>query len=91
MKRYKEEEAKKSIKWIFENSGKPVTEARELIQILFREQRERIEEEIQKIDDDERYHYPPADIFINAPLALIQTALSEKMNLLKKLYREIEE
>jgi hypothetical protein len=27
------------------------------------------------IDDDERYHYAPATVFENAPLALIQTTL----------------
>ena len=39
MKKYTEEEALGAIKWIIENSGKPVTEARELISTIFNQNR----------------------------------------------------
>lgn len=38
MKKYTEEEALGAIKWIIENSGNPVAEARELISTIFNEQ-----------------------------------------------------
>ncbi len=44
-----------------------------------------VEREIQAIDDDERYHYPSADVFTNAPLALIQTDMEGKMMVLKRI------
>jgi len=31
---------------------------------------------------DERLHYPPANVFVNAPLALIQVELTAKINIL---------
>lgn len=34
-----------------------------------------IKKRLAEIDADERYHYSPATVFENAPLALIQTAL----------------
>ena len=49
-----------------------------------------IDNEIEKIDDDDRYHYPEANVRTNAPLALIQTGLSEKMKLLYSLRYEVE-
>ena len=42
-----------------------------------------VEEEIAKIESDERYHYKPADVFINAPLALIQVSMAGQMHILK--------
>lgn len=48
-----------------------------------------VEEEIKKMEDaidaDERYHYAPADVFINAPLALIQVSLDSCITTLKTL------
>lgn len=49
-----------------------------------------VEDAIKDIDDDARYHYKPATIFDNAPLALHQTAQEAKMTLLKSLQKEIE-
>jgi len=50
-----------------------------------------IDDEIKKINDDERYHYPKTTIDINAPLALIQMGLSEKMIILKKVKSKLQE
>jgi len=36
-----------------------------------------------KIESDERLHYPPADVFSNAPLALIQTQLETEQRVLR--------
>ncbi len=36
------------------------------------------------IDEDERFHYPPATIEINAPLALIQYGMEIEMSLITK-------
>jgi hypothetical protein len=44
--------------------------------------RAEIEARIQQIWADERYHYPTATVFVNAPLALLQTALEEQMKIL---------
>ena len=41
--------------------------------------------EIKKIEDDERYHYPPANIQINAPLALIQLEFTSRIRALKQV------
>jgi hypothetical protein len=41
-----------------------------------------IKEFLAKVDADERYHYPPADISINAPLAFIQTELATEARVL---------
>ncbi len=35
-----------------------------------------------KIDADERYHYPPADTDVNAPLALVQVSMAATANAL---------
>lgn len=37
-----------------------------------------IRDRLAKIDADERYHYPAATTFENAPLALIQTELESQ-------------
>jgi len=46
---------------------------------------ERARQLLEEIDKDERHHYPPADVFINAPLALIQMGLKGAEDALKKL------
>jgi hypothetical protein len=38
---------------------------------------------IDVIESDERYRYPPADVVINAPLALIQVLMKAQVNALK--------
>ncbi len=51
--------------------------------------KEQIEEEIKKIESDERLSYPTATIDINAPLALIQLEMETKLKVLKwVLYEE---
>ncbi len=47
-----------------------------------------IKKDINEIDKDERYHYPPADVFSNAPLALVQMGMKGRMSILKK-YKEL--
>lgn len=42
-----------------------------------------VEAEIAKIESDGRYYYKPADVFINAPLALIQVSMAGQMRILK--------
>lgn len=50
-----------------------------------------IQKDIKKIGEDERYHYPPALIQINAPLALIQVEMGGQMAVLKKYEKMIKE
>jgi len=57
-------------------------EAAEAEVARFREVLDAVEKEI---DGDERYHYKPANIFSNGPLALIQTGMEAKMDLIQKL------
>jgi len=45
--------------------------------------KQQIEGEIAIIEADERYNYPPANIQINAPLALIQTVMESRVQALK--------
>ncbi len=42
-----------------------------------------IEEKLKKVESDERLHYPSADVFTNAPLALIQVELESQRDILK--------
>jgi hypothetical protein len=44
-----------------------------------------IDTEIAKIEADERYHYTTASVSINAPLALIQVGMENKMVILRQL------
>lgn len=44
-----------------------------------------IESAIKTIEADQRYHYPPACIQENGPLALIQMDLEGRMDVLKKI------
>lgn len=46
---------------------------------------EAVEDAIKRIDEDERFHYEPANVFVNAPLALIQTDLRAQM----KSYKQV--
>ena len=47
--------------------------------------RERLDGEIAEIDGDERFHYGPALVQVNAPLALIQVDMKARMMLAKEL------
>ena len=44
-----------------------------------------IDEQIKEVEEDERFHYKPANVIINAPLALIQVGLDSQMRVLKKV------
>lgn len=48
-----------------------------------------IEEKIAEIEADERFHYPSADVWANAPLALIQMGMSSRMQTLKEILKQI--
>ncbi len=47
--------------------------------------KEWVDKQIKEIDEDERFHYKSADVFSNAPLALIQVSLESRMQILKKV------
>jgi len=49
-----------------------------------------IDENIEMIEKDERYHYPKANVNTNAPLALIQMGLYEKMSILKQVKKKLD-
>lgn len=57
----------------------------------FKELEKFIKDEIAEIENDERYHYASASVFINAPLALIQTEMRAKMNAYKSVLEKIKE
>jgi hypothetical protein len=44
-----------------------------------------------EVENDERYHYASASVFINAPLALIQTEMKAKLNAYKGVLEKIKE
>ena len=44
-----------------------------------------VEREIAAIEADVRYHYKPADVDVNAPLALVQVEMESKMVILKQI------
>lgn len=46
--------------------------------------------ELKKIEGDQRFHYPPAQIQINAPLALIQIQLKARHDALEECLKKIE-
>lgn len=52
--------------------------------------RQQIQERLAKVEADERKHYPPADVFSNAPLALIQVQLDTEASTLEWVLRELE-
>ena len=39
--------------------------------------------EIERLETDERYHYNSANVFVNAPLALIQVDIAARITILK--------
>ncbi len=47
--------------------------------------KESVKSMIGKIEADERFHYPAADVFSNAPLALVQQDLESRMAALKQV------
>ena len=47
--------------------------------------------EIAEIEADERYHYAPASVFSNAPLALIQTQMRAEISAYKSVLEKIKE
>ena len=51
--------------------------------------KEWIEKEKQEIISDERFNYPPAQVQINAPLALIQLNMESRMQCLKEIETQI--
>jgi len=53
--------------------------------------REEIEKRIAELKADERLSYPPANVFTNAPLALIQVALKNELMALNWVLKESEE
>lgn len=57
----------------------------------FKELEKFIKDEIAEIEADERYHYASASVFINAPLALIQTEMRAKMNAYKGVLEKVKE
>lgn len=46
------------------------------------------EQQIAEIESDERFSYPPASLFSNAPLALIQTELKTRHKMLKEILEQ---
>jgi len=56
----------------------------------FKELENFIKDEISEIEADERYHYASASVFINAPLALIQTEMKAKLNAYKGVLEKLE-
>jgi len=42
-----------------------------------------IKEMLQKVNSDERLSYPPANVFVNAPLALVQVGLEARKHVLQ--------
>ena len=57
------------------------------IQKRFEDICEFVSSQIIEIEADPRYHYKPALVQVNAPLALIQVELGAKMNVLKKIQK----
>lgn len=51
--------------------------------------KEWIEKEKQEIINDERFSYPPAQVQINAPLALIQVNMKARIQCLKEIETQI--
>ena len=46
-----------------------------------------VRQQIIAIEADERYHYKPASIQVNAPLALIQLDMNSRMTVLKQVLK----
>jgi hypothetical protein len=45
--------------------------------------KQEIEKKLAELEADERLSYPPATVYVNAPLALVQTELESKVAALK--------
>ena len=45
---------------------------------------------IAEVENDERFHYPPAQVFSNAPLALIQVELKARRRTAMAILAELE-
>lgn len=56
-----------------------------------KELKKKIEEAIKEIESDERYNYPPANVFVNAPLALIQIEMKGRVTAFKQALLLIDE
>jgi hypothetical protein len=52
--------------------------------------KEKVENKIETIENDSRMKYPPAKVTTNAPLALQQTAMESKLQVLKWILNELE-
>ena len=52
--------------------------------------KEEIQAKLEELQKDERVSYPPADVFSNAPLALIQTELESMIKALKWVLKDKE-
>ena len=50
-----------------------------------------VDAQIKRIDNDERYHYEPALVQVNAPLALIQVEMEAQMQVLKAVRKHLVE
>ena len=50
-----------------------------------------IQQEIDKIESDDRYNYPPANIMINAPLAIIQIEMKSRHKALTEVFTLLKE
>jgi hypothetical protein len=45
---------------------------------------------LKELKSDERYNYKPADVFVNAPLALIQVDIEARVSALEWVLKEID-
>ena len=50
--------------------------------------KQEIEERLKKVQSDVRLTYPAANVFSNAPLALIQTSLEQEVSVLSWVLKE---
>ena len=50
--------------------------------------KEEIMKKIEETESDERYNYPPAQVQINAPLALIQVSMKSRVDAWKWVLKE---
>lgn len=50
-----------------------------------------VEEEIKKIEEDERFHYEKATLQENAPLAMVQLCFDTRLRALKQFKEKLEE
>jgi hypothetical protein len=50
--------------------------------------KEEVQKKLEELQADERVNYPPADVFSNAPLALIQTELDSMIKALEWVLKD---